>query len=185
MLEKQLIRHCSPTLAGLKSASLFSMIFADEKEKTSAQRDFECKFSEKGLSLKCLGEKNGRTLVYVFRRKMLVNELTIKERSDFIAGYEYDTSSLTKCFSRLEQRIAAEKHFPHEIGLFLGYPLADVEGFIKNKGQNYCFSGYWKVYANENNTKKLFEKYDHCSRAYAKLFENGSPIESLAVKYQS
>ena len=32
MLEQYLVEHCSPTLAGLKTANLFSVRFIDEEE---------------------------------------------------------------------------------------------------------------------------------------------------------
>lgn len=49
--------------------------------------------------------------------------------------------------------------FPHEIGIFLGYPLADVTGFIKNKGRNYLLCGMWKVYRQEETAATAFQYY--------------------------
>ena len=50
-------------------------------------------------------------------------------------GYESgDTDFLLK---QLSGRLCLEQDYPHEIGLFLGYPLADVVGFIENRGWNY------------------------------------------------
>ena len=37
-----------------------------------------------------------------------------------------------------------KRGFPHEIGLVLGYPPVDVEGFIKKEGRDFLYSGYWK-----------------------------------------
>ena len=47
--------------------------------------------------------------------------------------------------------------FPHEIGLFLGYPFEDVMGFIENKGENYLCSGCWKVYSCEQDARVLLQ----------------------------
>ena len=55
--------------------------------------------------------------------------------------------------------------FPHEIGLFLGYPPEDVLKYYVKKGKDYLFSGYWKVYTNPEKAIKTFELYDEC-RAY-------------------
>ena len=43
---------------------------------------------------------------------------------------------------QLSNRLCLEHDFPHEIGIFLGYPLEDVVGFIENQGKNYTCSGY-------------------------------------------
>lgn len=45
--------------------------------------------------------------------------------------------TLEQLLERLSGRISASEDFPHEIGLFLGYPVDDVTGFIQNKGRNY------------------------------------------------
>ena len=181
MLEKQLITHCSPTLAGIKSASWFSSNVKSDDEIKNAEREFKDRFSQKGLYLKRLGKKNGRTLFYVYRKQKLVRELIDKDRLNFIKNYGYDVSSLEKCLERLKMRISQSAEFPHEIGMFLGYPLEDVKGFIKNKGQNYRCSGLWKIYANESNTLRLFEKYNHCTEVYSRLYASGRSIEKLVV----
>lgn len=41
-----------------------------------------------------------------------------------------------------------QEDFPHEMGILLGYPVEDVEGFIINNGKNELYTGYWKVYDN-------------------------------------
>ena len=49
-----------------------------------------------------------------------------------------------QCLARLIERLKDADEFPHEIGLFLGYPPEDVEGFIQEpNGQKY--TGIWKV----------------------------------------
>ena len=75
MLEKQLILYCSPTLAGLKSAGLFTVVINDDVQKKNAEEQFKRRFSQKGISLKWLGVNNGRTLVYIYRKNMLSKEL--------------------------------------------------------------------------------------------------------------
>ena len=34
--------------------------------------------------------------------------------------------------------------FPHEISVFLGYPLKDVKCFISRRGSGYHMCGEWK-----------------------------------------
>ena len=69
---------------------------------------------------------------------------------NFSAGFGYTEGSAEEMLGRLADRIGMyagrELVFPHEIGVFLDYPLADVEGFIRNAGRDYLLSGYWKVY---------------------------------------
>ena len=78
-------------------------------------------------------------------------------------------------------KLNLEEKFPHEIGLFLGYPLGDVIGFIENAGKNSKCAGCWKVYCNECETMKLFEKFKKCTRIYTKLWRQGTSVEKLTV----
>ncbi len=60
------------------------------------------------------------------------------------------------------ERFFSEKGmgFPHEIGMFLGYPVADIRGFIENEGRKYLMIGYWKVYSNLSQARMIFKEYD-------------------------
>ena len=68
-----------------------------------------------------------------------------------------------------------------EIGLFLGYPPEDVEGFIENSHE--CkMSGFWKVYGDVHSAELLFNKYKKCTKVYCEQWKNGKTIERLTVK---
>ena len=71
--------------------------------------------------------------------------------------------------------------FPHEIGLFLGYPYEDVIGFIKNKGKNYTYCGYWKTYGDPEISKKKFQQFQKCVFEYKRMYEKGKVIKQLIV----
>ena len=81
---------------------------------------------------------------------------------------------------RLRIRLA-ESSFPHEIGLFLGYPLADVQGFIAHCGRNYRLCGCWKVYGDPCFAQRCFAKYKKCRDVYLKCYEQGQLLSRLTV----
>lgn len=83
--------------------------------------------------------------------------------------------------SELKRRIGLQKSFPHEIGLFLGYPPADVAGFIRHRGQKFSLSGYWKVYGEEAEARALFALYTHCTEEFCERLEAGQRFEDLVV----
>ena len=61
---------------------------------------------------------------------------------------------------RYEGYLLQNKEFPHEIGLLVGYPVEDVEGFIRNSDENCLYIGYWKVYGNLPEKKALFLQFE-------------------------
>ena len=82
MSDEMIIRHGSPTLAGLKTGNLFNCCYSDKKELMGILRSLNRRFVPKGVCI-------------------------------------------------IPLRLSEE--FPHEIGLFLDYPLEDVKGFIENR----------------------------------------------------
>lgn len=82
---------------------------------------------------------------------------------------------------QLRCRLADNAAFPHEIGVFLGYPLGDVMGFIRSGGRNCRHAGCWKVYCNEAETLRLFEKFKKCRDVYLRLWNQGRSVLQLTV----
>ena len=87
---------------------------------------------------------------------------------------------MQRSVARLKKRLA-EDDFPHEIGVFLGYPLGDVVGFIENRGLNCKCVGCWKVYCNEHEAVKTFERYKKCTGVYRRLYDYGRTVLQLTV----
>jgi hypothetical protein len=50
--------------------------------------------------------------------------------------------------------------FPHEVGLFLGYPAEDVAAFIENDGRGYALNAHWKVYHDTESARRICGKID-------------------------
>lgn len=86
-----------------------------------------------------------------------------------------------RCIGHLIKRLGESGEFPHEIGLFLGYPPEDVCGFIENRAGNCKCVGCWKVYGNTSEAQKVFAKYKKCTDAYCAQLANGTSIERLTV----
>lgn len=76
-----------------------------------------------------------------------------------------------------ESRAGVE--FPHEMGVLLGYPAEDVRGFIENKGRNFLYTGYWKVYKNLSYKMEMFHTFDTVTEKYLRYLRNGTDIVSM------
>lgn len=181
MSEKTLIAYCAPTLAGIKTGNLFAY---EESSREGMHRDicaFNALLGKKGLCLRILGEKKGRWLIYVYRPERLRKDLKEKSAQRLLKTFGYTETSLDGLLTRLTERIAKEKSFPHEIGLFLGYPPEDVEGFIKNRGKNAKKTGFWKVYGDEKTAEKMFAQFRKCTYIYTDRHAEGFSLEKLTV----
>ncbi len=181
MLERCLVEFCSTTLASLKSASLFNASF-DSKEVAEEQiaRWNEC-FEHKGIRLLLLRFHGTRALIYVYRTSHLEAILQDSEIREFLARYGYEYSDIEYALTRLRERISKSDDFPHEIGIFLGYPLGDVAAFIDNGGRNFKCAGCWKVYCDEMTCRRKFAQFKKCQRIYMRLWQEGRSVLQLTV----
>ncbi|GLB32285.1 hypothetical protein LAD12857_42080 [Lacrimispora amygdalina] len=181
LLERHLIEYCSPTLASLKTANLFNHSFTSKEELNRQLEYLNLQLGEKGISLIELYRRGNKALIYVYRKSHLMKDLNRPGVSRFLKNYGYETMDVDLALARLKIRLKEEEGFPHEIGLFLGYPLGDVIGFIRNSGKNCKCLGCWKVYCNECEAVKTFARYQKCRTIYSRLWRNGRTVWQLTV----
>lgn len=180
-MEEYLIECCSPTLASLKMANLFNYPFSSEEELNGQIAEWNRILGDKGISITVLRRRANSALIYVYRRSRLREELKRSDIREFLKNCGYQHCDTTCAINCLRSRIAGCDSFPHEIGVFLGYPLDDVKAFICNGGKNCKCVGCWKVYGNENEAKQTFARFKKCSSIYAKLWNNGRSVRQLTV----
>lgn len=180
MLELLLARHASPTLAGLKTGALFTAIFSTRQEMLASLLSWNRRLSPKGLRLLPLGQRRSRTLLYLYRPTALNRDLSRPQVHILLHAKGYPCQSPERCIVHLRHRLQCSVEFPHEIGLFLGYPAEDVRGFMENRAS--CkLSGCWKVYGDAHGAQLLFDQFKACTRSYCRSLALGVPLEQLAV----
>ena len=153
MSEDLVIRHCSPTLAGIKTGNLFSCDCPCRKELTKALSGLNRKLVPRGIRILPLRVCRGRALIYAYRPHALESDLADQHARELLLQYGYTPENLNACVLHLIRRIRTADEFPHEIGLFLSYPPEDVLGFIHNKACNHKCLGCWKVYGRAESKK--------------------------------
>jgi len=181
MSDELLIMHCSPTLAGIKTGSMFTCPVASPAELKSEIRRLNRILVPKGLRALPLKTGGGRALIYVYRPALLSADLSDAQARDILRRAGYCCKSADRCVIKLISRLREEKGFPHEIGLFLSYPPEDVRGFVENGGRNCKCVGCWKVYGDERKARLTFERYARCTRSYSRCWEKGKTIDQLTV----
>ncbi|MDD6133426.1 MAG: DUF3793 family protein [Selenomonadaceae bacterium] len=172
--------HAAPMLWGVKAANMVSFRKSSFGDFDALLESYEPCFRCKGISVFRVSEGEEYVLLLFYRQEAMWRTLHQPKAMELLERFGYRREdTLDELLERLKIRMQVRKTFPHEVGLFLGYPPDDVVGFIENKGQNYAFSGYWKVYANEQRTKALFDLYTDCSQNFCLELEKGRRFEEL------
>lgn len=173
-----LAMHCAPLLKRMAVANVLTL---------SRKQALGIKGILKNTEIECyiLKADCGRVILYLYRKDILQSCLQQEDVRNFLKKYGYPDKEIVDMLKRLSQRIRlyadGQTDFPHEIGAFLGYPLADVESFIENRGKNYAYLGYWKVYHDVEQAVKTFRLFDKERERAVQDVIFGKGIREIAV----
>lgn len=179
-LRENIARQCAPVLMDVKPSNL--LILTRQEEQVFLRME-----GFHGIS--CLhlyaGDKKSTWLLY--RKDRMEAELVWPHIREFMKDYGYDgDSTLEELLYGFRKRFADYKdgkaEFPHEMGVFLGYPLHDVKGFIEHKGRNYLCSGYWKVYRDEAKAKDTFRIYETVRDMVLQMVDAGRDLYEVSCQ---
>ena len=102
-----------------------------------------------------------------------------------MTSFGYENPDLEETLNRIadayQDHMNGKRGFPHEIGLVLGYPPVDVEGFIEKEGRDFIMTGYWKVYSNPEKARMIFHEYDRAKDCAVNEYLDGKNIREIAL----
>lgn len=211
MPERVIIEACAPTLAGLKTANLVNLNCAGETDRQIVReiRLLNRALAKKGVRAVPLGwraqatedgkqstekiennkqrkaSRGRRVLLYLYRPEYLRRDLCEPAAREMLQGSGYTQDDVSVNVARLARKVAeapSSREFPHEIGLFLGYPPEDVKAFIDHRDSGCKCVGCWRVYGDEEKAKQIFDIYKKCTRVYCTQWEHGKTIDQLTVR---
>ncbi|MBR4632954.1 MAG: DUF3793 family protein [Elusimicrobia bacterium] len=183
--EEIFIEHCAPLLAGIKISGLFSVKYENYSELYEKIVTLNKTLNKKDIYIKIIKKFNSSNsfyLIFAYRKTKLSERINEKLINLFLKDYGYSKcKDLNDYLCILTEKLNSSEAFPHEIGIFLGYPLNDVVSFIKEKGKNFVACGIWKTYSNKNHYEKVFSIYKKYKDLYTQLYKKGHSIEMLAL----
>lgn len=169
--------HCGITFAGIKAASLARL----KKECGDCIKKYTRHFGERGFVFVVLKEYARHILLYIYNREKIQEILSDPEVKSFLNGEGYVYTNACQAVEILKSRMSGS-FFPHEIGVFLNYPVEDVRAFIAHPNEGVKLTGYWKVYEGEDEKRRLFERYERCTRKILQRMSVGCSLESIFCK---
>lgn len=170
--------HCAPILSGSKAANIMT-VTVHEFDRIGYLLEGT------GIRYRFLKTKGDKGILYLYREKRLRQYLEQEEIQGFLSEYGYDQVDIAKMLNLLSKRIQMyndqDAVFPHEIGVFLEYPLGDVKGFLANEGKNFMYSGYWKVYQDLQGAVRRFTQYDMERELTIQALMQGKTIREIVL----
>ena len=110
MPEQFLIDHCSPTLAGLKTANMFPVSLDEDQDIEGEVRKLNRMLHEKGIRIVVLRRTDRNALLYVYRPDYLDRDLGCPLAKQILESRGYCCSSSGKCIVQLIRHMGCEMH---------------------------------------------------------------------------
>ncbi|TCL57555.1 uncharacterized protein DUF3793 [Kineothrix alysoides] len=180
-IETQLALQCAPLIAGLKVSNLL-IIRRDKLAQLIAI------LRSTSISCYALRDSGEKITLLLFNKTKLVSYLKQERVIKLLAGMGYRENSLYDILPIFRERyrkyMSDKIQFPHEMGVLLGYPIEDVEGFIRHNGRNSMLTGYWKVYENIAAKEQLFHRFEIVKETMLQLVFFGVGMEDIIESYR-
>lgn len=180
-IETQLALQCAPLIAGLKLSNLLIIpLSLLPKVKQLLKGSW--------ISYYVLYITGHKATVLLYSRTKMEDYLCDPAVTSFLVKEGYEDVSCEGVLAEFRKRcldyVQNNAGYPHEIGIILGYPLEDIVGFIEHQGQNYLYTGYWKVYCNVEEKINLFERYEKAKEDLIRKVHMGVNINNIINAYQ-
>lgn len=179
-IELQLVMQCAPVIAGIKVSNLLII----KTETLFSTLDI---LKSSHLCYFLLRKDSEKTTILLYNPKKIKEYLEQEEITAFLKQLGYKDCSLGQVLSvfrkRYQNYMKQPQEFPHEMGILLGYPMEDVTGFMKNKGKNFLYMGYWKVYENLSDKIQLFRRYEIAEEQQVRMIADGKEMSEIISWY--
>ncbi|MDF2941325.1 MAG: hypothetical protein K0S01_183 [Herbinix sp.] len=181
-LSLQIAKQCAPLLTGIKISNILIT-------HSSNMKKIEEIFRQSFIKVKCIYMEDERITLLLYKQDELCSYINRQEIQLLMTklGYgDMDTDYILEgCAHRFSAHKKERSQFPHELGLLLGYPVADVVGFMENYGRNSLYSGYWKVYSDLQGALDTFHQYKKAKELVTHLVLSGVSINGILNQYQT
>ena len=156
---KRILEMLGAVILGSKPAEIINVPGSKEDKKIKLSK-IEAFFSNcSRITYRIITTHDGGKRVLFINEKSMEKVLVNKRCINFLkfVGYSSDYE-LNDCMDELVFRLQSEE-FPHEIGVFLGYPLKDVLGFMGYGKNELVEVRNWRIYGDKEISYEVYNNF--------------------------
>lgn len=174
-----LVELLGPVLMGSKPAELLSFPKHDKhllRKIDSIEKHMgKCK----RITYRFFENKDGNLKVLFYNPKILDTCLRDYRNMKFLKTLGYPKQYNLDEYLRIIIDKMIGGNIPHEIGVFLGYPLKDIMGFIGHPSLKLTKVNGWRVYGDPRLSDERFNEFIEAKNKIKKLLEFNEPEKVL------
>lgn len=188
------VRLAGGVIAGAKPAAIFNLPVRAyhqgswrllvRRELDEVLRVYQQVLPSYGVQLAVLYRTERRVYLLVWRPAQLKDVLAQDESRTILHEQSYQGVHADELLAELRRRLVAYYRagkgaaaFPHEIGVFLGYPPEDVRGFMA--GEQATCAGPWHAYGDAEVAKRRFRALEAQEHRCRSRYAAGEPLHAL------
>ena len=181
-LAAHLMMESSEVLGGVKPANLVSLVNRTRSCGRNLYQLWQSHHTELSTRLanirfKVLQTRERALLLFCYNPNQLESHLAHAGIRVLLKKAGYDTTlSSESLLTELCCRFESSGVFPHEIGLFIGYPAKDVAAFMGLAKLPFACQGPWKIYGNPAQSLGLADQYRGCRQRMAAILATGDQM---------
>lgn len=156
---KDILGILGPVILGSKPSEILNISSKDslKDEKISQIKNFFKNCIK--ISYKFINIKDGSIRILFINKNCLEKILDNKKHINFLKFLGYPSyQNVDKYIDILVYKLHSNE-FPHEIGIFLGYPLKDVVGFMGYGNYKFCETKGWKIYGDPKDSYDTYNRF--------------------------
>jgi len=142
------------------------------------RRDIYCTLRLDYVELKV--EENS-SLVLFYNPAVLAKTLEDPKNRAWLEAAGYPKGAAVADFLAELKSRAATCALPHEVGIFIGYPLKDVDGFVRQLPVTPGHRGLWRVYGQAGESLRRMREYLAAEIFAAAALDGTSDLEDFYV----
>ena len=179
-LTAYLMLECSEVLAEVKPANLISLVNRTRPCGRNLYQLWQHHHDELALRIAdltfiVLQTTSQALLLFCYKHSYLDQQLSHAGIRTLLHKAGYDkTASCNALVAELCRRIEKNDSFPHEIGLFIGYPAKDVAAFMGLVNLPFTCQGPWKIYGNPLQSLVLADQHRCCRQKMGAILATGN-----------
>ena len=149
---------------GIKPAEIISVKIDDY---------LKCTQIKDHINSRIIWKTNDILKVLLYNQECLTHILENPNASCILGdlGYPIDSGFKT-IIDELIHRLRQKKEFPHEIGIFLGYPLKDVCGYMGLNTLTLTKTMGWQMYGDTADSEKIYYQRKYFQQSIEKLLKS-------------
>lgn len=155
---KWLVELLGPVLIGSKPSEIINIPNHDIN-RDSKLEDINKYFKQcKKINFIIIDNNRGLKVLFI-NKYSLEKKLECKKTQNFLKFLGYPSDVCPDSYlDHLVMKLRCD-NFPDEIGIFLGYPLKDVVGFMGYGKNRFYNTKYWRVYGDPVPSEEIYSKF--------------------------